>query len=643
MAAILVIDTSPTIRETLRIVLGREHAIALAPTWDDVTPGTRSDLVIFGVPPAPRDDARTSATRARLAPDAPLLLLNAPADVDPRALAPSRHRIAYLPKPFDARMLRAQVAALLAAPARTPPPDRVVARHRQWLEAPLLTAAAVTVAGRAVLADLPVLLLGEPGSGAVDVARAIHFFSGRDGHVVVRHGRRLGPDVLDAGSRAAGALIIEHADELSPDAQSTLLAFLRDPDDTAERPRIFVSAAAALEAAVAAGTFAPELAHALCALPIVLTPLRDRVADLPALVALLASQLTERLRLEPVVFTAAAVSRLQHYLWFDNLAELEGVIARTLAVHRPRVVEPETILFGSAPEASAAAVETSAARPTPTVSPQVHPATAPEWAPPPASARPRVVPLERRRAEEPPPEPTLVSAARPAAAVDVVASPTLEVLLGELAHELRNPMVTIKTFAQHLDSVLDDAEVRARFATLAGDAIARMDAILETLLDFARFRAPLPTTIDLAALAARALDERTEDLVAKAIRVEHVESERGATMVSADELQVLFALRCLVDGLAASVVSNTVIRTGTDTDGALELLVRTDEAVATRLAAYVDGADGAGSDAPPPLVFAIAGALLRRNHGRLESRAASEGTTVVTVSLPRAAARAEER
>ena len=33
-------------------------------------------------------------------------------------------------------------------------------------------------------------------------------------------------------------------------------------------------------------------------------------------------------------------------------------------------------------------------------------------------------------------------------------APNLEVLLGELAHELRNPMVTIKTFAQHLDSVL---------------------------------------------------------------------------------------------------------------------------------------------------------------------------------------------
>ncbi|HEY2388940.1 MAG TPA: histidine kinase dimerization/phospho-acceptor domain-containing protein [Candidatus Binatia bacterium] len=648
MAAILVIDSSSTIRETLRIVLGREHAVALAPTWDDVAPGTHADLVIFGVPPPPRDDAAAAAARARLAPDAPLLLLGAPAALDARALAPARHRVAFLPKPFDARMLRTQVAALLAPTARTPPPERVVARHRQWLEAPLLTATAATVAGRAALADLPVLVIGESGCGAVDVARAIHFFSGRDGDVAVRRARHVGPDVLDTASRATGALILEQIEDLPAEAQPALLALLRDPDDQVERPRIFATAAEPLDAAVARGTLAPELAHALSPLPIVLPPLRERTDDLPALIALFSSQLTERLRLEPIVFTAAAVSRMQRYLWFDNVAELEAVIARTLAVHRPRVVEPEMLLFatdgrdpGTAHAEPAATARPTAAppeRPEPVAKPAA-PAAPPPLSPPQSPPRPRLVPLERRRAEEPAPEPTAPAQLPPAA--DAAASPALEVLLGELAHELRNPMVTIKTFAQHLDSVLDDPEVRTRFAALAGDAITRMDTILETLLDFARFRAPLPTTIDLAALAARALDERTDDLVAKGIRIEHADTEREATLASADELQVLFALRCLVDAFVTNLVPHTVLRADTGSDGALELAVRTDEAVATRLAAYVDdvGADG---DAPP-LAFALASALLRRNGGGLESRAGGGGTTIVTVRLPRAAARAEER
>ena len=69
----------------------------------------------------------------------------------------------------------------------------------------------------------------------------------------------------------------------------------------------------------------------------------------------------------------------------------------------------------------------------------------------------------------------------------------LEFLLAELAHELRNPLVTIKTFAEHLPALLEDAELRERFATLAAEAIARMDGLLENVLEFARLDVPAAT------------------------------------------------------------------------------------------------------------------------------------------------------
>src|SRR4029077_11561437 len=40
--------------------------------------------------------------------------------------------------------------------------------------------------------------------------------------------------------------------------------------------------------------------------------------------------------------------------------------------------------------------------------------------------------------------------------------PALADLLPELAHELRNPLVTVKTFASHLPALLEDAELRDR-------------------------------------------------------------------------------------------------------------------------------------------------------------------------------------
>jgi DNA-binding NtrC family response regulator len=702
MAAILVIDPSPTVRETLRIVLGREHAVSLAPSWDDVASRAPPDLVIFGAPPPPRDDAAIGATRARVAADAPLLLLNAAREVDVRALAPVGHRVAFLPAPFDAAALRAQVRALLTPiPSRAPTPATVT-RHRRWIEPPLLTPAAAALARRATLTDVPVLLVGERGTGATDVAQAIHFFAGAAGRVVVRSARAIATRLLaDDDERAAVvALVIEDVHLLSPAAQHALLAHLRNPDEDVAALRVFATTDVDLDAYAAKGLFTPELAYALGSLPIVLAPLRERASEMPALVEALVPSLSARLRLEAVTFTTAALARLSQYLWFGNVAELEAVLARTLAVHRPRVVEPEMLLFTAAdasralatppatprtgteddaspmpapdgrlpePADSAASpiAEVEARAPSPTSTrtqrapstPSMPTAGTPAASVPAPSAasRGRVLPLERRRSDDPtagaanerpasdatadrrPPSPTT---SRPGA-VDSPATgatgagPSLEVLLGELAHELRNPMVTIKTFAQHLDDVLDDAEVRARFATLAGEAITRMDTLLETLLDFSRFRAPLRQRVDLAALLARALDERASELARKGARIEHVASAAEPSLVEADEAQMLFALRSLVGGLVRDLVPHTAVRIATGAGGALELTVHADRAIATRLAAYVETVPDYEA-AAVPLAFALATALIRRNAGRLEIRAADDGATIIMVTIPRA-------
>ena len=260
-----------------------------------------------------------------------------------------------------------------------------------------------------------------------------------------------------------------------------------------------------------------------------------------------------------------------------------------------------------------------------------------------------MLPLERRRADEALPEsgradttgattsPRLVPSTRTPADAALggdertsAAGPSLEVLLGELAHELRNPMVTIKTFAQHLDRVLEDPEMRTRFATLTGEAITRMDTLLETLLDFARFRAPQAQSVDLAALLARALDERTDELARKSARVEPTPAPH-APLVEADEAQLLFACRSIVDGLVQDLVAHTPVRIASRPDGGVELRVHTERAVAARLASWVAGAEH-DADVAPPLSFALAAALVRRNRGRLDVRP-DDGETVITITI----------
>ena len=95
---------------------------------------------------------------------------------------------------------------------------------------------------------------------------------------------------------------------------------------------------------------------------------------------------------------------------------------------------------------------------------------------------------------------------------------TVGLLGASLAHEIRNPLVTIKTFVQLLPTHHQDAAFRAKFFKLIGDEVNRIDRLTEQLLDLASPRAytaemialhpVLRTSLDL--VAAKATDKHIE-------------------------------------------------------------------------------------------------------------------------------------
>ncbi len=60
-----------------------------------------------------------------------------------------------------------------------------------------------------------------------------------------------------------------------------------------------------------------------------------------------------------------------------------------------------------------------------------------------------------------------------------------------MAHEIKNPLVALKTFAELLPSKFDDAEFRQTFSKLALNEIRRIDSIVNDLLDYAKPRKPV--------------------------------------------------------------------------------------------------------------------------------------------------------
>ncbi len=63
---------------------------------------------------------------------------------------------------------------------------------------------------------------------------------------------------------------------------------------------------------------------------------------------------------------------------------------------------------------------------------------------------------------------------------------SLGTLTAGLAHEIRNPLVAIKTFTQLLPERIDDEEFRNHFLNIASGEVDRISALVTELLEFAR-------------------------------------------------------------------------------------------------------------------------------------------------------------
>lgn len=83
---------------------------------------------------------------------------------------------------------------------------------------------------------------------------------------------------------------------------------------------------------------------------------------------------------------------------------------------------------------------------------------------------------------------------------------TVGLLGASLAHEIRNPLVTIKTFVQLLPQHHQDAAFREKFFRLIGDEVNRIDRLTEQLLDLASPRAYLAEVIELHPVLRNSLD-----------------------------------------------------------------------------------------------------------------------------------------
>ena len=234
---------------------------------------------------------------------------------------------------------------------------------------------------RLAVTDVPVLLLGETGTGKEVMANAIHSLSRRRGDLVaVNCGslpRQLVESVLFGHKRGAfsgaiadhpglfrsaegGTILLDEVGELPLDVQVVLLRALQEREVLpvgGTRPvpidaRVVAATNRDLEALVRAGSFREDLFARLAGFTACLPPLRERREDLGLLIGALLRRLAPS---QPLSFTSAAGEALFAHDWPRNIRELEKRLSRACALANAGEVDLSQLdLLAPAPDARAA-------------------------------------------------------------------------------------------------------------------------------------------------------------------------------------------------------------------------------------------------------------------------------------------------
>jgi len=339
------------------------------------------DLVILDIrlPGISGLDVLKQIQRSR--PSLPVIIITAHGLMENAVEAMQHGAYEYLVKPVDLAKAREVIARALKAAASSGEVEQFRTVEHAGMRRLLVGSSQAMQEiykriGMAGLSDAGVLIQGESGTGKELVAMAIHLNSPRrdepfvpincgslpetlleselfgheegafTGAIRCKHGR------IEAA--AGGTLFLDEIAEMSPAAQVRLLRFLEtktlsrlgSTEQIAVDARVIAATNQPVNERVADGSFREDLFYRLNVLAISLPPLRDRLDDLPALVAHFLDQASGRRRAD---ITPEALDALRNCTWPGNVRELRNAVDHAVVASRGRAIAVEHLpdcIFG---------------------------------------------------------------------------------------------------------------------------------------------------------------------------------------------------------------------------------------------------------------------------------------------------------
>jgi two-component system, NtrC family, response regulator AtoC len=329
---------------------------------DRVQSGFAPDLLLLDLPRRDGDSLLVLRWLRRTRPELPIIVFSYPEDAGHKREATRLGAQDFLVRPLDEKQLEMTLRRHLG-PSNEDLEEGMVNEEIEQLtdgvffvgNAPImqkLRAQAELLAQ----ADVPVLILGESGSGKDTAAHLIHALSVRSGCKFLKVNCAALPENLleselfgsDPGSARPkygkleacqnGTVLLDEISEMPNGLQAKLLRalqerrFLRPGSnlEVAVDVRILAATSTNIERAISEKKLREDLHYRLSAFTLHVPPLRQRPEEIPLLLQHLMHQLAKRYGMAPRTFPPAVVEACQSYAWPGNVKELENFVKRFL-------------------------------------------------------------------------------------------------------------------------------------------------------------------------------------------------------------------------------------------------------------------------------------------------------------------------
>jgi two-component system, NtrC family, response regulator AtoC len=382
--SVFIIDDDRAIRDSLQDILAEEHEVDTAATAAEALrklKGEQFDLIMLDLRLPDRDGLEVLQELFGMGVDTPVIVITAHGTSNTAIQAMQSGAFDYLIKPLDLdevritverlfahRQLASQVQELQEELDSRNVHERVVGQSSPMQEV-------FKTIGRVANSDSTVLIIGETGTGKELIADTIQANSRRRRGPFIKVNCAALPETLleselfghEKGAFTGaierrkghfemadkGTIFLDEIGEMSLNTQKKLLRILQQGEfqrvggsaTISVDVRVMAATNKDLEQEVAAGNFREDLYYRLNVIVIESPPLRERMDDLPILVAHFLEKYRYNNNRAPSKISEEALQLLMKYNFPGNVRELENIIERAVVLSQGRMLGPEHLIL----------------------------------------------------------------------------------------------------------------------------------------------------------------------------------------------------------------------------------------------------------------------------------------------------------